>query len=124
MAGVRLAVGLALLVLACGGASERVPEALCGRWESKAPGYVGRPLLLSGRSVVFVSSPTESENFAIRGVQTHAESDGSLSAEIAYGPASEQRALRVRLYATKPPTLAIGDRAERWTRVPGSERLP
>lgn len=123
MAGVRLAVGLALLALGCG-ASDRVPEALRGRWESKAPQYAGRPLLLSSRSIVFVSSPTESENFPIRAIRTHAESDGTLSAEIAYGPDSEQRSLRIRRFPTQPPTIAIGDRAERWTLVPGTERLP
>jgi hypothetical protein len=109
----------ALLVIACGGKAEKIPDALVGRWASADPRYAERSLLISSRSLVFVSSKTSSENFAVRGVESHGEPDGSLSVVIAYGTRDDDLTLRVRRFETKPPSLTLGDRPERWTLVPG-----
>jgi hypothetical protein len=99
---------------ACAGETETVPSVLLGRWESADPAYAGRALLISRHALVFASSATASENFAIRGVETHSDADGSLAVEIAYGTRSQALTLRLRRYATDPPSLKIGDRPERW----------
>lgn len=108
----------ALLAIGCGGNAEKVPDALLGRWVSADPQYAERSLLISSRSLVFVSSKTSSENFAVRGVESHGEADGSLAVAIAYGTNGEDLTLRIRRYQTKPPSLTLGDRPERWTLAP------
>jgi hypothetical protein len=105
----------ALLVIACGGEAARVPNALVGVWVTADPRYAERSLLISSRSLVFVSSKTSSENFAVRGVESQREADGSLAVAIAYGTRDEGLMLRIRRFETKPPSLTLGDRPERWT---------
>jgi hypothetical protein len=111
-------------VIACGGAGERIPDALLGRWVCDDPRYAGRLLWISRRSLVFASSKTSSENFAVRGVESHSEADGSLAVAIAYGTRIEDLTLRVRRFETKPPSLTLGDRSERWTLVSVAGGLP
>jgi hypothetical protein len=107
----------ALLVIACGDGAEKIPNALIGRWASADPRYAERSLLISQHSLVFVSSRTDSENFAVRGVESHRETDGSLAVAIAYGTRDAGLTLRVRRFDTKPPSLTLGDRPERWALV-------
>jgi hypothetical protein len=114
----------ALLAIACGGEAQRIPDALVGRWASAEPRYADRSLLISRRSLVFASSPTKSENFAVRDVESHREPDGTLAVAIAYGTRDEGLTLRVRRFETKPPSLTLGDRPERWTLVSGGGGLP
>jgi len=114
----------ALLVIGCGGKAEKIPDALLGRWVSADPRYTERSLLISSRSLVFVSSKTSSENFAVRGVESQRETDGSLAVAIAYGTRDEGLTLRVRRFETKPPSLTLGDRPERWALVSGVGGIP
>ena len=104
-----------LAVAACGRESATVPSALLGRWESDDSAYAGRALLISRHALVFASSTTASENFAIRGVESSTQEDGSLAVSIEYGTRQQDLTLRVRRFATDPPSLKIGDRPERWT---------
>jgi hypothetical protein len=123
-AGWLLAASCALAVAACSRGAGTVPPTLLGRWTSRAPAYAGRTLLISSRSLVFASSETASENYAVRGVETHTEQDGSLAVTIEYGTREDDRTLRIRRYETRPPSLTLGDRSERWILAPGSGRLP
>lgn len=114
----------ALIVLACGGQDSGVPPELVGRWVTDARAYADRSLVIGTRSLVFASGPAASQNFAVRGVELNTLPDGTREAVIAYGAAGEGLTLRVRRYETIPPSIRLGDRPERWTRIPGSERLP
>jgi hypothetical protein len=118
-AGWQAAACSALLVIACGDGAEKIPNDLLGRWASADPRYAERSLLISSHSLVFASSKTSSDNFAVRGVESHREADGSLAVEIAYGTRDEGLTLRVRRFDTKPPSLTLGDRPERWTLASG-----
>jgi hypothetical protein len=74
--------------------------------------------------LVFASSKTASANYAVRGVEAHTDADGSLAVAIAYGPGGSDMTLRVRRYETKPPSLILGDRPERWVLTSSSGSLP
>ena len=118
------ALALAIAAVACGGKTEVVPRALLGRWVSDDARYQGRSLGISQRALIFASDQTHSENYAVHGVETNEGPDGAKRVTLAYGSAGvADLSLRLRLFPTAPPTLQIGDRDERWTRIPGSEKL-
>ncbi len=119
-----LALLCVLAALACGG-NDTLPRELLGRWVADDPRYAGRSLSLSQRSIIFGSDRTAAESFSIRGVETHRESDGSTAYKIAYGSAaSGELVLRLRLSATTPASLKIGDRGERWVIAPRNGGAP
>jgi hypothetical protein len=103
-----------LVVLACGREQATIPGDLLGRWVSDDPAYAGRSLSISSRSLVFASSRTASDTYAVREVEAHPESDGSRTVLIAYGTADPPLTLRVHRFATDPPSITLGDRPERW----------
>jgi hypothetical protein len=114
----------ALIALACGARDRVVPRPLLGRWVCSDARYQGRTLEIAQRALTFASDQTHSESFTVFGVETQDAADGSLHVSISYGQDDgEDRALRLALFPTKPPSLRIGDRSERWSRVPGSEVL-
>jgi hypothetical protein len=114
---------LAFAALACRDEAA-IPTPLQGQWVSTDARYSGRSLLVAPHSLIFAASPTASENFAVRGVDSRTESDGSLVATIEYGKGDEHLTLRLRRFETDPPSLVIGDRPERWTLAPLTEGLP
>jgi hypothetical protein len=115
---------LCALAVACSRDQARIPDELIGRWQTDDPAYAGRMLSISPRSLLFASSATQSENFAVRGVELHDDPSSTLSASIAYGTREQDLTLRVRLHGTEPEVLTLGDRPERWTRLPATGRLP
>lgn len=117
--------GFSLGLLACSGETPVVPRALLGRWVCADARYAGRSLSISQRSLLFAEDRTRSENFAVSGVESHLLPDGSTDITIAYGnEEADGRSLRVQLFPTAPPSLQIGDRAERWTLAPARGAMP
>lgn len=119
-------LGVFLLVtaaLGCGSGAT-IPSELQGRWICGDERYAGRSLLITPRSLIFASDMTSSENFTVRSVDSRLESDGSLTARVAYGRGGEKLEIRIRRLETEPPSLAIGDRPERWTLAPSNWAMP
>lgn len=114
---------LAFAAVACSGEAS-IPTALHGRWVCADARYSGRSLLITPHSLIFASDRLASENYSVRSVDSRAEDDGSLVATISYANDAAELTLRVRRFDTDPPSLAIGDRPERWTLVPLNGSVP
>jgi hypothetical protein len=111
----------ALAALACDAERAVVPNALLGRWVCEDARYVGRSLEISQRALIFASGPTQSENFAVRGVSTLDLPTGETRVAIHYGnEAALDLTLDLQLRQTTPPSLRIGERPERWKLAPRS----
>jgi hypothetical protein len=107
-----------LAAFACGG-DAALPRPLHGRWITRDPRYAGRSLTISPHSLLFASDRTAAERFGVRRVEARVEDDGSTAYKIAYGAErGEDLVLRLRLSATTPASLTIGDRREHWTIAP------
>jgi hypothetical protein len=111
----------AFAALACDAESAVVPNALLGRWVCEDARYAGRSLEISQRALIFASGPTQSENFAVRGVSSLDLPTGETRVAIHYeNEAADDLTLSLQLRKTTPPSLQIGDRLERWRLAPRS----
>jgi hypothetical protein len=119
-----IAFVLALTAFGCREELRVVPSSFLGRWICADERYAGRALLISQRAVMFASGPTTSENFMVRGVDSEVLPDGTTTLTITYGnDSADDLSLRLELLATKPPSLQIGHRPERWTLDPTARML-
>ena len=111
------AFAVAIVALACARTAPNLPAQLLGTWQTNAPAYAGRSLFIASRSLAFSTGPSASNTYSVRSHESLRESDGSLLVVVSYRGEGGDMSLRLRLLPTNPPSLQLGERPERWSRL-------